>query len=119
MMKKLFIVTLAIFLAACGAPVKRTEMGLENVTQIVVVAEKLVGSRVQVDDNLDVIVDKSMLDKYTMGVLGAADRAEENYQAISIKVDPGTHKLLVTSGGRIVIDKSIYVSEGQTTKVGK
>lgn len=118
-MKKFFVVSLAILLAACGAPVKRTEMGLENVTQIVVVADQLVGSRVQVDDNLDVIVNKSMLDKYTMGVLGAADPAEENYQAISIKVDPGTHQLRVTSGGSVVIDKSVYVSEGQTTKVGK
>lgn len=119
MMKKIILVMLSALMVACGAPIKRTEVGLENITQIVIVADTLVGSRLQVGDNLNVTLEKSMLDKYTKGVLGAADRPEESMQSVTVKVDPGTHLVKLTTAGRVVINKNVYVSEGQTTKVGK
>lgn len=118
-MKKIIILFAASLLMACGAPVKRTEMGLENVTQVVVVADTLVGSRLQVGDNLDVTIEKAMLDKYTKGVLGAADRPEEKLQSVTVKVDPGSHLIRLITNGRVVINKTVYLSEGQTTRIGK
>jgi len=118
-MKKLIITALSIFLIACGAPAKRTEMGIANNTQIIVVADKLVGARLEVGTNLNVTIEKTMLDKYTKGVLGAADRPEEGMQSVTVKVDPGSHSIRLINNGQVLINKTVYVSEGQTTKVGK
>jgi len=115
-MRTLFSLLLLTLLAGCGAYEERTT-GIDEQTTLVIRSESLVGATVAIDDGFSMVVAKDNLTKYTMGVLGVADRENEKLETITISVDPGTHRVRVSRGGTVLADKEFHFTQGQTREL--
>lgn len=115
-MKNIVLVLLAAFLVSCGAPIQKSTTGLEETTQIVLLAENLVGLDVTVG-NIDKKIGRSDLERYRLGVAGAADAEIENMHRVTIAIQPGNHRVIIKDGGQTLIDRSMYFSAGQTREI--
>jgi hypothetical protein len=115
-MRTLSSLLLLALLAGCGAYETRST-GIDEQTTLVVRSESLVGATVAIDDGFSMVVSEENLTKYTMGVLGAADRENEKLETITISIDPGTHRVRVSRGGNVLADKQLHFTQGQTREL--
>lgn len=115
-MRTLVSLLLLTLLAGCGAYEERT-IGIDEQTTLVVRSESLVGATVAIDDGFSMVVSEDDLTKYTMGVLGATDRENENLETITISIDPGTRRVRVSRGDTVLADKQFHFTQGQTREL--
>jgi hypothetical protein len=114
---KVLIVSLCLsVLVACGAPVQQTATGVSQPTQIVVIADDLINAVVQIEDE-SFRVDKSRLTKYRMGVFGASDRDIEKMDILQLPVSPGDVQLKISKDGKTLINRKLYMTQGQTREI--
>jgi hypothetical protein len=113
-MRVFFTLIFGLLLTACGANVQHKETGLAHEQQIIVIAKQLVGNTISVGKIVNHTITQSDLTPYQTGVAGAADAADENNQILSIKVDKGTHEILIKDlQGTTIYAKSLYLADGQ------
>lgn len=117
-MKIFFAVIISILLAACGSNVQHRETGLEHQQQLVVIADNLIGHTISVAKINNHTISSADLTPYATGVAGAADAKDENRQILMIKVDKGTHNLVIKNPqGQTVYSKSVYLADGQNRTI--
>ena len=107
---------LLVFLAGCGGFEERS-VGIEEETKLIVRSETLVGATVEIGEGFTMVVAEENLTKYTMGVLGAADRENEGLESITISVDPGTHRVRISRGGTVLADRELHFTQGQSREL--
>lgn len=106
----------ALFTACGGAPIQSSSVGLQENTKVVVIAEDLIGASVLIGSK-GFSVEEDDLTPYQMGVFGAADKAIESMDILSLPVSPGDVNLRISKGGAVLYDKTLYVSKGQTREI--
>ncbi|MFS1437525.1 hypothetical protein [Shewanella sp. 10N.286.48.A6] len=117
-MRTLIFIFLSFFLMACGSNVQRSQTGLEHEQQVVIIADVLVGNSITVANINNHMINGSDLTPYSTGIVGAADAEDENRQILIIKLDKGSHKLLIkNSAGTILYSKDIYLADGQVRTI--
>ena len=109
---RIVCVLIAVFLAGCGGQVQR-EAGVEPQSLLIIKSEKLLGSRVQIDDTFYRVVKRGDLTPYETGVWGVKDREDEGLDIMTIQVEPGERRIQVSENGRMLIDRKMYFSKGQ------
>ncbi|MFT5704996.1 MAG: hypothetical protein ACI8SK_000950 [Shewanella sp.] len=113
-MRTITFLFLSVFLVACGSNVQRNATGLEHEQKVVIIADVLVGNSITVAAINNYTISGKDLTPYETGVAGAADAADENRQILIIKLDKGSHKLLIKSPtGNVLYTKDIYLADGQ------
>ena len=115
-MRTLISLLLLVLLAGCGGFEERST-GIEEETKLIVRSESLVGATVEIGEGFSMVVAQENLTKYTMGVLGAADRENERLETITISVDPGTHRVRISRGGTVLADRQLHFTQGQTREL--
>lgn len=115
-MRKIIACMFMVLLAACGGQQQRAG-GIQEETMLIIRSEQLVGATVSVQPAFERVITEQDLTPYGMGVAGATDREEERLETLTIKVDAGTHRVKVTRGGNVVLDKELYFSQGQTREL--
>jgi hypothetical protein len=110
------IASILLTLAACGSPTRTQQTGITNPTQLVLMAEKLTGSSISLNERR-FTVGKDDLEKYRYGVLGAADSEKESLEIIRLNVAPGKLALKVYLNGRELANRNLYLVEGQTREI--
>ena len=113
MIKKIIGVTVFVFLTACGAQQQKTS-GISEDTMLVVRGETLVGLTLSIGENYRSIISKSDLTPYEVGVLGVEDRENEGLQIMTLKVNEGEQRITVFDGSRLIVDRKMYFSPGQS-----
>jgi hypothetical protein len=116
-LKILLISILIPTLIACGgAPIQKTATGFSQATQIVLIADELIGATVRVGSKT-ITVTEEALSPYRMGVLGSADKKIENMEILHLPVQPGDVELLIRKNGNTLLRQTLYLSEGQTREI--
>ncbi len=115
---KIFLISILIpTLIACGgAPIQRTATGFSEATQIVLIADELIGATVSLGGKT-ITVTEEALTPYRMGILGSADKKIENMEILYLRVQPGDVELLIRKGGATLLRQTLYLSEGQTREI--
>lgn len=117
-MKKLIILSLSLFLFACGSNVQNNQTGLEHEQQVVLIADKLVGKIISVGPISNHVIAKNELTPYATGVAGVADAKDENSEILTIKLDQGSHQINVkNASGEVIYSKQIYLANGQVRTI--
>jgi hypothetical protein len=116
MFRFLSTLLLALTLAACGGQQQRV-VGLEESTTLIIRGEGLVGATVSVGDGFRRTIAENDLTAYELGVLGAKDSENERLETITLKVDAGDQRVTVQQSGRVLVDKTMYFTDGQTREV--
>jgi hypothetical protein len=117
MNKLITMVVVSILLTACGAPAITSNQSISQQAGVRLVSNELVGSQVIIDGRSGVEIVKSSLVKYTMGVAGAADAEEEGLDVYVIDLMPGMHTIIVLKNGVTILEKELYLSDGQTKEL--
>ena len=117
MFKILLTVVLSFFLVACGSPVQKKSIGLDESTLFIVRSESLQGATISIGDSFKKEITKYDLTPYETGIWGAKDRAFEGLETLILKIDAGTHQITIKRNSESVFDKSLYFSIGQTREV--
>jgi hypothetical protein len=110
------IASVLLTIAACGTATRTQQTGVTNPTQLVLMAEKLTGSIISLNERR-FTVGKNDLEKYRFGVLGAADSEKESLEIIRLDVAPGNIALKVYLNGRELANRNLYLVEGQTREI--
>lgn len=116
-MKHLLLIGLVFFLAACGSPVQKSTFGYVEETQLVLMADRLVGLKISIGSISNREIKKSDLKKYRLGVLGVKDSDRENLQTAIFAIEKGEHNLVVTDGNQVVYGAVLFFNNGQTREV--
>lgn len=103
-------------MACGGAPIQKTATGFSETTQIILIADELIGATVRVGGKT-ITVTEEVLTPYRMGVLGSADKKIERMEMLHLPVQPGDVELLVRKDGATLLRQTLYVSEGQTREI--
>jgi hypothetical protein len=103
-------------LAGCGGQQQRV-YGVEQETTIVIRAVQLVGSTVTITPSFSKTVTEDDLTPYPVGAPGAKNREIEDLEAVTVKVDPGTHRVKVARNGATVLEQEVYLGQGQTREL--
>jgi hypothetical protein len=109
----LALVAAILLVSACGAPMRQSQTGVVESTQLTLVAKQLVGLEILVDGRSRGVLTEDDLEPYPYGILGAADKPAEDHESATIDVTPGTHEIRVTSRGRSVYEQRLYFGDGQ------
>jgi len=112
MKKILTILCISFFMTACGAPAINYEKGLDQKTGVRLVAASLVGKSLSVNGN-STDISQSSLTTFTMGIVGSKDSDLEGMEVLFMELNQGSHSVVLTDAGVIVLDEEIYLSEGQ------
>lgn len=115
-MKKLFLFALITMLTACGGSQHRTT-GIEESTMLIIRGETLVGLTVSINPGITRQIQSEDLTPYTMGVLGAKDKEEENLETVTFKVETGLLDIKVSRGGAVIVSRQMQFSNGQTREL--
>ena len=114
---RLASILLAVFmLVACGAPVRTQQTSIAPKTELLLIAEVLVGAQISLNDKR-LTVTKDDLESYQYGVAGAADKSIENQEVIRLSVEPGNVLVKVRLNGAMLLEKKLYLVEGQTREL--
>lgn len=115
-MRKLFLFALITMLTACGGTQHRTT-GIEESTMLVIRGETLVGLTVSIEPGITRLIQKDDLTPYSMGVLGAKDKEEENLETVTFKVETGLLDIKVSKAGAVILSRQMQFSQGQTREL--
>ena len=110
------ILLVVSMLVACGAPVRTQQTSLAPKTELLLIADVLVGAQVSLNDKR-LTVSKNNLESYKYGIAGAADKSIEKQEVIRLPVDPGTVKVKISLNGKMLFEKKLYLVEGQTREL--
>lgn len=115
-MKRILVGMVLTVLVGCGAQQQRA-YGIEEESRLVVRAEQLVGASITVEPAFKKSITKEDLTPYLFGIGGVKDKEEQNLETITVKVDPGTHRVKVERNGVALIDQDMYFAQGQTREL--
>lgn len=117
-MKILLSIVMSFFLFACGSNVQNRATGVEHQQQLVIISDTLVGYTVSVGKIDNYKISSKDLTPYATGVAGAADAEDENRQILTIKMDKGSHHLVIkNTQGQTIYSKTIYFNDGQVRTI--
>ena len=108
-------ILLATMLAACGGR-QQSQSGVEPDTVLHLYGADLVGAEVAVAGKV-VLVSESDLVPYPIPVGGAKDVEKERLQHVVIRLNPGTHHLVIRRDSGVLVDRQLYFSNGQTREL--
>jgi len=111
----LTIVFMAL-LAGCGGYQERT-VGVEEETALVIRGESLVGLTVSIDSGFTTVIGEDDLTKFKMGILGSTNSEAEDLETITLKIDSGQHRIIVSGADTTHLDKVLYFTHGQTREL--
>jgi hypothetical protein len=103
-------------IVGCGAPATRSERGITERTQIIIIAPELVGASVNLNGNR-MLVSEDDLTPYQYGVLGATDSDREKSEVVTLSVQPGNNDLKIVLNGTVLFDAKLYLGSGQTREI--
>ena len=115
-MKHLTLV-LVVLLAACAAVPTTTVRTLDEQNRITVLAEDLVGARIDLKGGASVLIAREDLDKFRFGVLGVKNSRREDLDSYTLQLDPGRHSLTVALPDGSISERSIVVVAGQNVEI--
>ena len=115
-MKGLYAVLFSVLLVGCGGVQHRT-IGIEESTTLLIRAESLVGLTVSIEPGLTRVIQKEDLTTYRMGILGAANKAEESLETVTFKVETGLLNITVSRGSSVIVARQMQFSNGQTREL--
>ncbi len=110
-----FAFSMALALTACGAR-STNEYGLEESTGVMLVGERLEGLRIEIDDVYNRTITSDEITR-TLGAWTARRNKEEKMQRTLIEIASGRHGLKVFSDGVLILEKEVYLSDGQRLEV--
>ena len=108
----LLSIFLAFVLSACGGT-QRQAVGVEEETFLIIYAESLIDAKFELDENPRVVLQKSDLQAYELGVLGAKDGRRERMDAYRVRLDSGSHTLSISLATGKRHEREMYFSRGQ------
>jgi hypothetical protein len=100
----------------CGT-IEHNELGLENLSKLIVRSESLVGAKIYINEKLVKDVKQKDLVAYKKGILGVSDRENEKLEAISFEVEEGYLAISIYFENNEAFNKNIYIGKGQTREV--
>jgi hypothetical protein len=103
-------------LVACGAPVRTQQTSIAPNTELLLKADILVGAQITLNEKRFTIT-KDDLEHYRYGVAGAADKSIESLQVIRLMVEPGNLLVTIRLDDSTLLEKKLYVVEGQTREI--
>lgn len=112
-MRKISVALALVLIFGCASAPVTTSRGILEDTKIVILAQELVGAQVFVNQQPLGRLEKNDLQKYRFGVMGVRNSERENLQAFSISVPSGMVDLRLVKGGRVIMNRQIFMSEGQ------
>ena len=116
-MGRVFLIWLiASCLSACGG-VQTYQAGLDERTTLIVRSEVLIGHTIEIGEAVSMLVSKSDLSPYKLGVLGSKDSLNEGLQAVVLQVQSGRQPIKVSMGNTLLYNKVLYFSAGQTREI--
>ena len=77
----------------------------------------MTGLTVSIDEQFTMQISKADLTPYKMSILGAKNSMEENFEAATFLVDPGSRRIRVSGNGGVILEREIYFTEGQTREL--
>jgi hypothetical protein len=115
-MKSLTLV-FVVLLAACAAVPTTTVRTLDEQNRITVLAEDLVGARIDLKGGASVLIAREDLDKFRFGVLGVKNSRREDLDSFTMQLEPGRHRVTVTLPDGSISERSIVVVAGQNAEI--
>ena len=107
----------AVALSACGTPLSRTSTGVDEVTQLVIVADSLIGAEVYVNDRTSGPVARTDLQPYRYGIWSSRNKREQSLDRIVIAVESGDNAVRVVKDGRTIYERTMHFLHGQTREI--
>ena len=107
------IVALVILLGACGGRYV-AQHGIEETTGLLIRGESLVGLRIDTNPGSSHIIAETDIRKQ-LGVWGVKDSQDDKLETFFIAASrPGTTNLTITRNGRVLLERKVHISDGQT-----
>lgn len=118
MLKNFLILLFISWLSACGSALHTNQTGVEASQHIVLVGKNLIGYSVSIGTINNHIIQSSDLTDHDLTIATSANSALQNKDILEIKVNSGNNLITVKDkNSKVILKKSIYLSDGQTTTV--
>lgn len=118
MLKNLFIFFLLSGLTACGSPLHTSQTGVEASQHIILVGNNLTGNTISIGSIRNHEIKAADLTKHDLTIATSANSELQNKEILEIKVNSGNNLIIIKDkNGKIILKKSIYLSNGQTSTV--